>query len=161
MTVCARSVRKTQRAGSCTVKSYSSMGDFLADAAAGKSAVRVRFHFTGAFGYYWQVDEAGKSAGFGPTGSVGLWLAEGQDGGPVCFRIHRTIGPFEGPDGRVGVDSDEEDVSQPAGGAQIANVADVEEVEAAVRQHDPLSLGPEPIGQLDGLVKSHAARSPA
>lgn len=29
-----------------------------------------------------QVDEAGKSAGFGPPGSVGLWLAEGQ-GGPV------------------------------------------------------------------------------
>jgi catechol 2,3-dioxygenase-like lactoylglutathione lyase family enzyme len=28
-----------------------------------------------------QVDEPGKSAGFGPQGSVGLWLAEGQDGG--------------------------------------------------------------------------------
>ncbi|MGH3380784.1 MAG: carboxypeptidase regulatory-like domain-containing protein [Actinoallomurus sp.] len=27
-------------------------------AAAGKSAVRVRFHFTGKFGYYWQVDDA-------------------------------------------------------------------------------------------------------
>jgi N-acetylneuraminic acid mutarotase len=26
-------------------------------AAAGKSAARVRFHFTGAFGYYWQVDD--------------------------------------------------------------------------------------------------------
>ena len=26
-------------------------------AAAGKSAVQVRFHFTGAFGYYWQVDD--------------------------------------------------------------------------------------------------------
>jgi catechol 2,3-dioxygenase-like lactoylglutathione lyase family enzyme len=30
-----------------------------------------------------QVDEAAKSAGFGPQGNVGLWLAEGQDGGPV------------------------------------------------------------------------------
>jgi catechol 2,3-dioxygenase-like lactoylglutathione lyase family enzyme len=30
-----------------------------------------------------QVDEAGKSAGFGPQGSVELWLAEGQDGGKV------------------------------------------------------------------------------
>jgi catechol 2,3-dioxygenase-like lactoylglutathione lyase family enzyme len=29
------------------------------------------------------VDEAGKSAGFGPKGSVGLWIAEGQGGGPV------------------------------------------------------------------------------
>jgi hypothetical protein len=26
-------------------------------AAAGKSAVQVRFHFTGEFGYYWQVDD--------------------------------------------------------------------------------------------------------
>ncbi len=26
-------------------------------AAAGKSAVRVRYHFTGKFGYYWQVDD--------------------------------------------------------------------------------------------------------
>ena len=69
--------------------------------------------------------------------------------------------PLSRATARVGVDPDEEDVSQPAGGAQIANVTDVEEVEAAVRQHDPLSLGPEPIGQLDGLVKSHAARSPA
>jgi catechol 2,3-dioxygenase-like lactoylglutathione lyase family enzyme len=30
-----------------------------------------------------QVDEAGKSAGFGPRGSVGLWLAEGQGGGTI------------------------------------------------------------------------------
>ncbi len=29
------------------------------------------------------VDEAGKSAGFGPKGSPGLWIAEGQGGGPV------------------------------------------------------------------------------
>jgi len=30
-----------------------------------------------------QVDEAGRSAGFGPQGSVGLWLAEGHGGGKV------------------------------------------------------------------------------
>ncbi len=30
-----------------------------------------------------QVDEAAKSAGFGPRGSVGLWLAEGQGGGTI------------------------------------------------------------------------------
>jgi catechol 2,3-dioxygenase-like lactoylglutathione lyase family enzyme len=29
------------------------------------------------------VDEAGKSAGFGPQGSVGLWIAEGHCGGPI------------------------------------------------------------------------------
>src|SRR5258708_40268134 len=28
-----------------------------------------------------QVDEPGKSAGFGPQGSDRLWLADGQDGG--------------------------------------------------------------------------------
>ncbi len=29
------------------------------------------------------VDEKGKSAGFGPKGSVGLWIAEGKQGGAV------------------------------------------------------------------------------
>lgn len=31
------------------------------------------------------VDEAGKSAGFGPKGSVGLWIAEGRSGGAVLL----------------------------------------------------------------------------
>ena len=30
-----------------------------------------------------QIDEAAKSAGFGPKGSVGLWLAEAPGAGPV------------------------------------------------------------------------------
>jgi catechol 2,3-dioxygenase-like lactoylglutathione lyase family enzyme len=29
------------------------------------------------------IDEAGKSAGFGPAGSPGLWIAEGKSGGTV------------------------------------------------------------------------------
>jgi catechol 2,3-dioxygenase-like lactoylglutathione lyase family enzyme len=37
------------------------------------------------------VDEAGKSCGFGPKGSVGLWVAEGGGGGPVHLA-------FEGAD---------------------------------------------------------------
>ena len=84
-----------------------------------------------------------------------------QDFGALGRGHQRPALPLQPGHRRVRVDPDEEHVTQPSSGAQIANVADVEEVEAAVRQHDPLSLGPEPIGQLDGLVKSHAARSPA
>ncbi len=36
------------------------------------------------------VDEAGKSAGFGPRGSVGLWIAEGRAGGTVHLAFKGT-----------------------------------------------------------------------
>lgn len=36
------------------------------------------------------VDERAKSAGFGPPGSVGLWLAEGVAGGPVHLALQSS-----------------------------------------------------------------------
>src|SRR5207244_13197567 len=58
------------------------------------------------------------------------------------------------------VDPDEQDVAELSGRAQVANVTDVEQIEAAVGQHDALALGPEAVGQRNRLVKRQG-RAPA
>jgi hypothetical protein len=66
----------------------------------------------------------------------------GQDGGPVCFRIHRTIGAFERPHGRVGVDSDDQQVTELPGLLQVTHVTEMKDIEATVGQHERATLGP-------------------
>src|SRR5207244_12891080 len=42
--------------------------------------------------------------------------------------------------------------------SQVADVADVQEVEAAVREDDALALGPKTIGHLHSFVERHSPR---
>lgn len=62
--------------------------------------------------------------------ALGVW-----NDGPICSFFERS-------DGGVGIDADDQDVAKIPGGLQIARVADMQEIKAAVREHDGLALPP-------------------
>src|SRR5262249_26974660 len=63
----------------------------------------------------------------------------------------RTPWAFEARHRRVGVDADEQDIAQCARGLQITDVTDVQQVEAAVGEDDPLAVGSKAVGELRRL----------
>ena len=69
-----------------------------------------------------------------------------EDLGALGGGHERTPAAFEPTHGRVPVQSDEEDVTEPARGFQIADMPDVEQIEAAIGQHDALAVGPQAFG---------------
>jgi len=60
----------------------------------------------------------------------------------LARRHHGAPRPFQPRHRRVAVDADEEHVAERAGGLEIADVADVQEVEAAVGEDEALALCP-------------------
>src|SRR5207249_3601641 len=59
-----------------------------------------------------------------------------QELGALCGRHQRTPRALQARHRGVRVDADEEHVAEPPGGAKVAEVADVQEVETAVREDD-------------------------
>ena len=95
----------------------------------------------GAFGVKIGTDFADDGADifFGKDDN-GIDIGEGsKDFGTLAFRHHGTALAFQGTDGGVGVDGNYEFASEFAGGTEVANVADVEDVEAAVGECDAIS----------------------
>jgi hypothetical protein len=62
----------------------------------------------------------------------------GQDGGALAFRYERTVRTFELPAGGVGVEADDEQVAELPGALKIADVTEMEQVEASVGGDDAL-----------------------
>ncbi len=60
-----------------------------------------------------------------------------QYGGPVGFGNHRARGPFELADGGVGVEADDERITEHTRGTQVGDVPWVEQIEAAVGEDQP------------------------
>lgn len=56
----------------------------------------------------------------------------GEDGGAVVLGIDGAALAFQAADGGIAVDADEEKVTEIAGGLEVGDVAEVEEIEAAV-----------------------------
>src|SRR5216683_1066008 len=56
------------------------------------------------------------------------------------LRQNRPARTFEGPFTGIGIDRNDEDISFPASALEIAHMARVKQVEAAVREHDPLAF---------------------
>src|SRR5213078_5132618 len=65
---------------------------------------------------------------------------------------------LEAGHGGVPVDADQEDVTQRPCLAEVAHVADVEEIEAAVGEDQPFALAPPVLGQPCRLVKTEERR---
>src|SRR5438034_9290575 len=78
-----------------------------------------------------------------------------QELGALCGRHQRTPRALQARHRGVRVDADEEHVAEPPGGAKVAEVADVQEVETAVREDDASALGPEPRGEGGRFVEGH------
>lgn len=76
-----------------------------------------------------------------------------KDFGAVGFGIDGAGGAFEAADGGIVIEADEEEVAEGAGGLEVADVAGVEEVEAAVGG-DEAGVGRELITPEGELVES-------
>jgi hypothetical protein len=60
----------------------------------------------------------------------------GEDLGAVLLTIHRAGGTFQRADAGVAIHRDEERIAERARLLQVADVADMEEIEAAIREHE-------------------------
>ena len=63
--------------------------------------------------------------------------------------------PLVRADRSVGVEADDQRVAQRAGVLQVSEVADVQEIEDAVGEHDLLAGGAQPCDKREGLVNCH------
>ena len=60
----------------------------------------------------------------------------------------------------VAVDADEEDVAEASSRVEVTDVTDVKEIEAAVGEDEPLSLGAEPLGEPARFGNRHETVAP-
>src|SRR5262249_21752312 len=81
----------------------------------------------------------------------------------VGLIVYRPIGSFESTHGFVAIKADQQGVAELPGVFQISDVAEVEEVEAPIRDDQPLALLAQcvaPLGELSGgdnfLAEAHA-----
>lgn len=92
-------------------------------------------------------DEAGDAGFF--EDDDGVDAAEGGDDfGAIEFGVDGAVGAFEGADGGVGIDGDDEGVSEGAGLLEVADVAGVQKVEAAVGEDEVFALAFQGVAQL-------------
>jgi hypothetical protein len=75
----------------------------------------------------------------------------GDDGGTLSLRDQWTSRTFEFSDGVVAVQSDDEEITKPAGTLQIAYVAEVKQIETAVRGDHALAAAAGQRGPAGGL----------
>ncbi len=75
----------------------------------------------------------------------------GEQPGPVAVTHQRTAWPLERPDRFVGVQADDESVAQRPGLAQQADVAGVQQVEAAAGGDQPAAFRVDPVGEAEGV----------
>ena len=71
----------------------------------------------------------------------------------LLFGDDRSPFSFDLPDGAVGVEADDQDITHGTSLVQIAHMADVENIEAAVRENHLPALAPEPAAYLDDLIE--------
>ena len=60
-------------------------------------------------------------------------LKSGENGGAIRFTVHRPTFAFESADGSIAVHADEEHVTMITGVLKVCDVAEMQEIEAAVR----------------------------
>lgn len=75
----------------------------------------------------------------------------GQYGGALAGRDERAVRAFELADRRVGVEANDEPVAEAPGALEVAHMAEVEQVEAAVRGDNPLTVTPGGVRPTPGL----------
>src|SRR5579862_9692640 len=78
------------------------------------------------------------NVGLGKDHDVVHHAQGGDEESARVFIQDGTAGPFQRGNARIGVDADDEDLSLLLGAGEIANVADVERIEAAVGEDDGL-----------------------
>src|SRR5262245_9051195 len=134
-------------------------GDRSARAAhRGSLGNRVR-GVVGALGVYVGSDGGGQSVG-------GVLVEDDHvvDVGQGGQQLHTLDGRDEWSAGAletgyrgIGIHPDEQHVAQAPGGPKIADMADVEQVEASVGEDDSLAIRAEPLGQRGGFARGHGA----
>src|ERR1039457_6499750 len=78
---------------------------------------------------------------FGEDANPANAFQRGQHCGAVVFRGHRALRPLELADGRIAIDPDQEGVTFAPRSFQVGDVADVEQVEAAVGDDQASATG--------------------
>ncbi len=101
------------------------------DGVIGALAVDVRL----------QLEQQRRHGRFRKNDDVGDAAQGGDELGPILFGEERPVGPLQGRDRPIVVDGDDEAIGFARGRLEVADVAGVQQIEAAVREGDGAAGG--------------------